>query len=148
MLLVLLLSAVLVGTLMPLQAVINAQLGRELASPIASAFISFLGGTVILGLITLFFPTKWERLTSLPLWMFVGGLLGAVFVAAALILVPRIGATALMATFMAGQLIMSLAMDHYGWFGLATRPLDLLRLCGVLCVVAGIVLMTRTPHAP
>lgn len=148
MLLVLLLSAVLVGTLMPLQAVINAQLGRELASPIASAFISFLGGTLILGLITMFFPTKWERLTSIPLWMFVGGLLGAIFVAAALILVPRIGATALMAAFMAGQLVMSLTMDHYGLFGLPSRPIDLMRMGGVFCVILGVFLMTRSPHAP
>lgn len=141
-------TAVLIGTLMPLQAVINALLGKELASPVASAFISFLGGTLVLAVITFSRPAAWARLPQLPTWMLSGGLLGAIFVAAALILVPKIGATSLMAAFVTGQLIMSLAMDHYGWFGLPVRTLDITRILGVVLLAAGIFLVTRPAHAP
>jgi len=141
-------TAVLIGTLMPLQAVINALLGRELASPVASAFVSFLGGTIVLAVIAFTRPAAWARLPQLPPWLWSGGLLGAIFVAAALILVPKIGATSLMAAFVTGQLIMSLAMDHYGWLGLPVRTLDMTRVLGVVLLAAGIFLVTRPTHAP
>ena len=38
-------------------------------------------------------------------------------------------------------LAMSLVLDHYGLLGVPERPLDLTRIVGVLCLVAGVVLI-------
>jgi len=44
------LIAALIGTMLPLQGLVNARLGTNIGGPVAAAFVSFLVGTVLLGL--------------------------------------------------------------------------------------------------
>ncbi len=140
--------AFLVGCLLPWQPVVNARLGSALSSAMLAGFVSFLGGAVILGVLALArneFVTKAHLLARAPWWSYTGGLLGAVFVIASLILIPKIGATALGIAFICGQLLMAIIMDHYGLAGLALRPVDGPRLIGMVLVLLGAFLVTR-PH--
>jgi bacterial/archaeal transporter family-2 protein len=43
--------------------------------------------------------------------------------------------------FIAGQLACSLVLDQNGWLGVPVHPIDLPRALGVLCLVAGVVLI-------
>ena len=43
----------------------------------------------------------------------------------------------------AGQMAGALALDHFGALGFPERPVTLLRLAGVACVVVGLVLLSR-----
>ena len=53
-----------------------------------------------------------------------GGLFGAIYVVITILLLPRLGAATLLALFVTGQMIASLAFDHYGLFGLTRQPAD------------------------
>ncbi len=141
----------LVGSLLPWQPIVNIRLGTELQSPLWSGFISFLGGALLLGSLALLQGQITERvhkITTVPWWSLTGGVLGASFVIASILLVPRIGATTMSVAFVCGQLIMSVAMDHYGWGGLTIRPVDTARIMGIAFLIVGMFLVLRPAHAP
>lgn len=141
--------AFLVGCMLPWQPVVNARLGIELASPLWAGFISFLGGALLLGSLAFLQGGAMERITKMstaPWWSMTGGLLGAIFVIAALFLIPRIGATSLGVAFICGQLVMAVVMDHYGMAGLAIRPITSVRFIGVIVVLIGVFMVIRPHH--
>ena len=76
-------------------------------------------------------------------WHWSGGLLGAAYIVGTIVLAPRLGAATLIAALVAGQMIASLLVDHYGWVGFAEHPISPLRLAGAVLIVAGVVLVRR-----
>ena len=106
------LVALLAATALPVQAALNAQLARGVGNPILAGAISFAAAaillTAIVGLFVRDYPSA-AQLGRVPLWLFgVGGALGAVYVCANIVLVPRLGAATLIAFAIAGQLIAAL----------------------------------------
>ncbi len=142
---VLVFIAVLVGTLMPVQGVINSKLAEVLNHPFQSAFISFLVGTLICLIASLATKQSFslQGLKQAPLWYFLGGLLGSCFVITSILLIGKIGATILLGSFVTGQLIMSLVIDHYGLFGIPQSPVNSLRLSGVFFLIIGLGMITK-----
>ncbi|TWG88697.1 transporter family-2 protein [Luteimonas sp. J16] len=137
--------AIAVGSVLPLQALINARLGALTHGPLYAAFVSFLVGTCLLGAALLamrspLVPT--QPLGSLPAWIWTGGAIGACMVLAGTVLVPRLGAGALFCLLVLGQVVGALLLDHFGVLG-ARRPVDLARLAGALLVVVGTALVVR-----
>jgi len=141
-----LLLALAAGVLLPVQAGLNAQLRSALGSPIAAALVSFLVGTA--GLVTIALLLR----TPLPVgrawaatspWQWSGGLIGAVYVLAAIVLAPRLGAATLIAAVVAGQMITSLVLDQYGLVGFPVHSLTPVRLLGAALVIAGVILIQR-----
>jgi transporter family-2 protein len=134
----------LAGGLIALQAPINAGLGKATGS-LPAALISFLVGTVALTAIVVLsgkagglgstFDVSWYYL--------LGGLLGAVYVANALIAVTAIGAGGVAAATITGQLVASVAIDRLGLFGLDQVSLSPERIVGVGLLLAGTVLVVR-----
>lgn len=137
--------AFLIGVMLPVQAGVNAQLRTGLGHPLLAAFASFAVGTVALGLVALVTRAKLSGgpLTTIPWYQWTGGLLGAFYIAAAVVLAPRLGAATLIAAVVAGQMIASLVLDSRGWAGFAQQPLTMTRLCGGLFVIAGVLLINR-----
>jgi transporter family-2 protein len=138
--------ALAAGVLLPVQAGLNAQLRTALGSPIAAAFVSFLVGTAALAAATLLFRvsfpvTRAWGVTHPIQWS--GGVIGAVYVLAAVVLAPKLGAGTLVAAVVAGQMITSLALDHYGLIGFPIHSLSPVRLAGAALVIAGVVLIQR-----
>ncbi|GHH00274.1 DMT family transporter [Pseudodonghicola xiamenensis] len=141
---VLLLSAVLAGAVVPFQGGANAALGRALGHPLwatlASLAISLL--CVIPALIALRVPLpNLSALAGQPKWIWFGGVAGVIYVTAAILLVPRLGAAGFMMAVIAGQVIASVAIDHFGAVGLPVRPVEPARLVGVALVSLGVVLV-------
>ena len=79
----------------------------------------------------------------IPWWAWSGGLFGAIFIGLAIVLVPHLGAATFLALLVTGQMFASVTFDHFGWLGLAQRPIDALRLLGVALLIAGVVLIRR-----
>ncbi len=132
------------GGLIALQAPINAGLGRATGS-LPAALVSFLVGTVALAAIVVL-SGKAGGLSStfdVSWYYLLGGLLGAVYVANALIAVTAIGAGGVAAATIAGQLTFSVAIDRLGLFGLDQVPLSPERVIGVALLMAGTVLIVR-----
>lgn len=146
MLIFLVLLAIVIGSLMPIQAGLNAELGRIVQNPFVGALISFTTGTIALGLIVLFQGSIIEYARRLPFHaphLLMGGFLGAIFVGASIFLIPKLGATTMIGAFVTGQLLMSLIIDHYGFLGMPVNPISLQRIMGVILLFAGLLLVIR-----
>lgn len=142
----LLLCSLVVGVSMASQAGINAQLRESLHSPVQAAFISFLVGTLVLGVIAFGQQQPWFRsgaLTHIPWWAWLGGFLGAFNIAVSIFLAPKLGALLLAVSIICGQVIASLVYDHNGWLGYPTISLSPTRVLGAVLMVVGVVLVTR-----
>ncbi len=140
------LMALVAGFSLPTQAGINAQLNLWTRSPVWAAAVSFAVGTAALILYGLALCIPWPAAADAagrPWWIWSGGVLGAFFVAATVVLVPRLGAATMITLIVAGQMIASLLLDHYGLLGYPVRPMNLERLFGVALVVAGAWLIRR-----
>ena len=104
----LLLLALAAGVLLPVQAGVNAQLRSVVGSPLTAALVSFLVGTAGLGTaaVILRAPTALRAAWAVSPWGFwIGGLIGALYVVATIVLAPRLGAATLVAAVVAGQMI-------------------------------------------
>lgn len=142
----LLLGSLIVGVSMASQAGINAQLRLGLHSPVQAAFISFLLGTLVLGVIAFGQQQPWFRpgaFASLPWWAWLGGFLGAFNIAMSIFLAPKLGALLLAVSIICGQVLASLVYDHNGWLGYPTISLSPSRILGALLIVVGVVLVAR-----
>jgi bacterial/archaeal transporter family-2 protein len=142
----LLLIAVIAGVVLPVQTAVNNKMAVAVGSPILGALVSFAVGTLS---ILVYSIASGEPLSSLPsskdapaiAW--IGGLLGAFFVTATIILLPRIGVAMTISLIVAGQMITALIMDHFGLLGVEVRSMSLLRVIGVLLISLGVVLIRR-----
>ena len=57
--------------------------------------------------------------------------------------VPRLGAAMTITVMVAGQLALSLILDHFGVMGVPQQPISLTRIAGVLLVIGGVLLVRR-----
>lgn len=132
------------GGLIALQAPINAGLGRATGG-LPAALVSFLVGTIALAAIVVLSGRAGGLSSTFDVsWYYLlGGLLGAVYVANALIAVAAIGAGGVAAATITGQLAFSVAIDRFGLFGLDEVPLSPERLLGIALLLAGTVLIVR-----
>lgn len=136
----------LAGALMPLQAGVNAQLARWVGHPVTASLVSFAVGTLALLAYTAAMRPQlpqFSTLVSAPWWVWVGGLFGGVFVTAAAAFAPRLGAATFISITIAGQVLVSLLLDHFGVVGFAARPVTVPRLLGALLLVAGVLLIRK-----
>lgn len=136
--------ALFIGMLLPLQALINASLGKQTTGPLFASLASFAVGSLVLCVWWLASKPSLDLtiLARVPWWAWTGGLIGAVYVAGATMLIPRMGAASLICVVVFGQVIGSLLLDHFGVLH-ARTPIDPLRIVGALLVVGGALLVVR-----
>lgn len=140
------LLALAAGAMMPTQAATNNKMAGVVDSPILSAFISFVVGTVALFAYVLISGSPLANLTAVkeaPAIAWIGGLLGAFFVTATVGLVPRLGVAMTFSLIIAGQMIVTLIIDHFGLLGLPVKEVSLARIAGIVLIAAGVVLIRK-----
>lgn len=140
----LLLLAVIAGAVVPFQSAVNANLGRGLGHPLWATLASLLVSILVLLPIMLAMRVPLPSvafISKAPLWMWAGGAFGVCFISLALVLLPKLGASGFMALALAGQVVASLVLDHFGWFGLVQRQVSLPRVLGVVMLIGGVVLI-------
>ena len=138
--------AALAGVSLVVQQVLNANLRAALDSAAWSGFMSYLVGLGCMALLAaaLRDPVPPASVAGrIPWWAWSGGLFGAIFIGLAILLVPRLGAATFLALLVAGQMLASVAADHFGLLGLAQRSVDLPRLLGSMLLISGVVLIRR-----
>jgi len=143
------LAIVAIGAVLPLQGLVNARLASALHGPVMAAFVSFLVGSVVLGAWLLASRTPWGATPEarFPPWIWLGGVLGAVYVAVFTLLIPRVGAAAAICLAVLGQVVASLLLDHFGVLQ-AQRPADWSRVTGAVLVLLGVLLVAAPWKKP
>jgi bacterial/archaeal transporter family-2 protein len=138
--------AFLAGVVLSCQVGMNTQLRESAGSPLWATAISF-----VVGLIALLaccaaarapLPS-WAGLARAPWWAWLGGAMGAAYVAATVVLAPRLGAAALVGLVVAGQVLSSLVLDHFGALGFAVHTMNLPRIAGAALLLTGMWLILR-----
>jgi transporter family-2 protein len=131
--------------MLPIQAGVNAELARIVGHPVRSALVSFAVGTGAL-LFLAFALTgpswPWGRMLQAPWWVYVGGLLGAVYVVGVIALAPKLGALLTFALLTAGQFLASMVLDHLGLL-YPRHPVNAARVLGVVLILLGVWLVRR-----
>jgi transporter family-2 protein len=141
-----LLLALAAGAMMPTQAAINNKLSVFVDSPILAAFISFFVGTLGLLVYVLISGVPLGNLASAknaPAIAWTGGLLGAFFVTSTVVLVPRLGVALTFSLIIAGQMLVTLVIDHFGLLGVPVKEVSVARIGGILLITAGVILIRR-----
>lgn len=139
---------VLVGLQFAGQAPVNGGLGRTVGR-LAAALVSNTVGTVILITVCLVTGSAagLGMVDEVPAWQLAGGFIGAAYVGMTAIAVSRVGAGVIAAVTITGQLLCSVAVDGFGWFGIAGQALTPLRLAGLLLLLAGALTMVYSRQA-
>lgn len=142
-----LLMALFAGAVLPFQAAANATVGRALEHWLWGAFTSLTVSSlvVITALLILRVPMPdLGKALQGPWWLWIGGVLGAFYVAAAAALIPRLGTAGFLVLVVAGQIITSVVVDHFGLMGVPSKPINLARVAGVVLILAGVFLVQGT----
>lgn len=137
---------IVAGVSLMTQQVLNANLRGALNSAAWSGFASYALGLACMAVLALVLrePLPSSALAArIPWWAFSGGLFGAIFIALAIFTIPKLGAATFLVLVVTGQMLASMTIDHFGWFGLVQRPVDVSRLVGIALLTGGCVLIRR-----
>lgn len=137
--------ALAVGCLFGIQPSINGALGTAVHHPLQAALISFGTGTLAIAVCCVAsgnFPPRFTTAPSqIPIWMWTGGIIGAVIVTSSLIMVPRIGSLLWFAAVVTGQIVTATVLDHFGWLSNPRVTASPLRLVGAGLLLAGLLVI-------
>ncbi len=131
------------GGALPVQAGINARLAVFVGGPIRASMISFAVGTIALVLLALVATrglVSTGRVDEVPWWGWLGGAVGAGYVASVVAAAPRLGALNLFAAVIFGQIVCSVLLDHYGVL-YREHQLSAGRVAGVVLLGTGVALV-------
>jgi bacterial/archaeal transporter family-2 protein len=124
----------------------NGALRNALTNPWLASLVSFLPIVALLACLILCQPRPLPTvagISAMPWWAPLGGLVGAFAVIAGLMFVNRVGAGPLAGLTITANILMSLAIDHFGWFGMTVHPMGGWRVLGAALMVGGIALVAR-----
>lgn len=144
----LLLIALVVGGLIPIQTAANSRLRLSVGNhPVVSALISFSVALLVAIVATIILRGNplphFAPGTSAPWWVWLGGLMGVCFVLGNIVLFPRLGAVQTVVLPILGQVVMGLVIDRFGLFNAPRIDVSVPRILGALVVLVGIVVTLR-----
>lgn len=138
--------ALAAGVAAPTQFAVNTQLRDVTGGPVIAAAISFVIGTIALVAVWLVVNRSVPDIGAVvrsPWWIWTGGVLGAFFVTATIVLTPRLGTATTVGLILTGQVFASVVIDHFGLLRVPVHEASLPRILGALLIVAGVVIVQR-----
>ncbi|KXJ37336.1 hypothetical protein AX282_20215 [Bacillus spizizenii] len=135
------LLALLAGAALSFEGAIYAELGKTIGQ-IETSFYNFFMGSIILGLLWLFFG-KGELSYTLkaPKWSLLGGVMGVVYLTSIVISVPFVGVGITMVAVIIGQLVMSMVIEHFGWLGSKKTRVNKEKIFAVISMIIALILI-------
>lgn len=137
-------GGLLVAAQGPIYARLSEGLGRD---HLLAVFLAFASAAVVTGLLAAFSGSfrnlDGTTLGQLPLWVWLGGLLGAIHVVISMQSIPVLGVTFFLVIVVTGNLVGAAVYDHLGAMGLQVRPISLPKAIGLMLVVAGVSVVAR-----
>lgn len=132
--------ALAAGAVLPLQAGLNAQLAVSAGHALWASCVSFAIGLLLLIAVCMIVRVPrpdWGDLASVPFWQWGGGMMGAFFVTAMVMLSPRLGAATMLGMVLVGQMTAAALIDHFGLAGFTPHALSIGRVVGIALLIAG-----------
>jgi transporter family-2 protein len=124
----------------------NGVLRKSLANPWLASLVSFLPIIAVLGVLWFCLPRPLptaEGIGAMPWWAPLGGVIGAFAVITGLLFVDKVGAGAFAGLTITANILMSLAIDHFGLFGVQQHSMGPGRTVGAALMVAGIFAISK-----
>ncbi len=138
--------AMLAGVTIPLQSAANAELNKGFGQVAVAALAIYVVALCGLLVCAPFFGVSLRglgmRAVTIPWWAWGGGLCNLLFVLAAALTTQRLGAAAFTVTIATTATVLSIALDNFGWLGLAQHPVSWLRAAGAVLAIGGVVLVS------
>lgn len=139
-----LIIGVAIGMSFPIQASLNVRLSFHAKTPLTASFIAFLSGLIILLILNLIIDPAGisTRIDfSYPLYVFIGGgIAGLSFNVINIVLFAKLGASMTTLLTIAGQMIVGILIDHFGWFGVPPQIMSATRVLGGIVMIFAIFL--------
>ncbi|MBM7578038.1 DMT family transporter [Jeotgalibacillus terrae] len=127
------------------QSAINGTLGNKIGS-LESAFLTFFTGAIILTLIVNFFGQgNILGIVDAPAVQLLAAIFGVIFLSIMPFVAPVIGVTNAMIMVIIGQLLASVAIDHFGLFSSEVIPLDIQKVIGILLLIGAVYFIFKKP---
>lgn len=135
------LFAFLAGATLSFEGAIYAELGKTIGQ-IETSFYNFFLGSIIMGLLWLFFGKGRISYTlEAPKWALLGGLLGVVYLTSIVVSVPFVGVGITMVAVIIGQLMMSMTIEHFGWLGSKKNKINKEKIYAVISMIIALILI-------
>jgi bacterial/archaeal transporter family-2 protein len=133
------------GAFLPIQAGLNSRLGRAVESPLYASLFSFVVGTIALMIYILVTgqTLSWAGVTKAPAYLWIGGLLGAFYIAVTMQAFPVLGPGLTFGLIVAGQMIVSLILDHFNVLVAQQNPINPMKVLGGVLVIVGVVIIRK-----
>lgn len=133
------------GAFLPIQAALNAKMGKAIESPVYASFISFVIGALVIFSYALVShqPVAWAGLRTIPVYTWLAGVLGAFYVTAVIFLFPRLGPALTFGLVVAGQMGLSVVLDHFNILVVQPHLFTIWRLLGIMLVIMGVVVIRK-----
>lgn len=130
---------IITGAMITIQSVLNSALGKKTGNLGSVLILTLVSISLLLVLIILFPNTASLRnIPGMSEWyLYIGGVLGVVILAAPIFLIPRIGTTSTLTALVVGQLLLALLIDHFGLFSFPKVEINLMRIIGVVLLALG-----------
>ncbi|RSX54500.1 DMT family transporter [Bifidobacterium samirii] len=136
------------GMCSAVQTAILGRLGTALGSPIKASLVSFMVGMLALAVVVGVAERSYDITPALrrnnPVWMWAGGLLGGVVVLTNSLLSSHLGTGLTVVIVLAGQVLGSVVIDHFGLLETPRKPVRILHVVGLAVAFAGIALIRLT----
>ncbi len=132
------------GMMLPVQIGVNASLRKFLEHPMQATAVSFAVGALAAALVSFALRAplpSLDKLSSTSFWMWIGGTLGAFYVFTSIFAGPKIGAAYAVPLAIAGQVLVALLLDHFGWLGFPQSAISPLKLAGAGLVISGVAII-------
>jgi len=140
-----LILVVLGGAVIPAQVAANKRLELAVRSPVLAAAIALLVGGAALAALHFTGWTGKGRIAAAsqaPWWVWLTACL-SLFTVVSIIALPRLGAAAVIAATVFGQLTAAALLDHFGWLGVPQLRMTWWRLGGAVLLFAGTLMMQK-----
>jgi bacterial/archaeal transporter family-2 protein len=108
-----------------MQLAVNANLRTSVGSAAWAGLVSYVGGIDRMLMVVLFLREAVPStgvLAQSNWWAWTGDFFGAIYIAISIVWVPGLGAAFFIALLVAGQMLGSIAFDHFGLLHLSGAP--------------------------
>lgn len=139
------LLAMFMGAAISVYIPMIAQSARIMGAPVMGNVpffaVAFFSSVIISGLFGVRYA-DYSKVTLVPSWLFLAGIVSAFMIVGTSYLVPRIGTGALFVAMVSGQIIFGLIINQFGLLNVPVQPITMMKALGAAMVIGGAVIVT------